>query len=742
MSVKRKPGARSAFGAPVAPPRALAEAEEEEVLADVQNAIKRFRRTPSVASTRARTPMTADPRYRRTGDKETPAKRKRAAAEDSGASVSRTSTTTLSRGLKRQRIASTASSATPLAASAVSRSRTAAKEELQSAKDKLQSAQLLAKIRTLESRVSELTQEQQSAAAAAAAAKRQAQDSATALEEAQNTIQTMLEEMNEREEAHQEAIEEANSVADRAVEEAERRAIRQPSDSSESDKVKKLRRALSSCQAELDSERKSYKLEIQQLKDLLHRSPAASAVPVLSSGSATWASPARATDEHVADLKARLKRMAAALEEAQGFESKFRVAESENNYLRAAMTSEEQLKEQVAQLQKSLTHVKSLLTSSTAQVESLTQYKAKLERWEQLLCTTTSVTGETVAVEEFQSSEGLEKHLMQTKRTIEVLAAEKGHLKAQISALELKVEHRDQVIEQLKEEVSVAQEKEKEAIRKSDVHEAWFGVLHREKQRNRLLLDTFSQEESDIRGELTSQEDLYLARVERLEKDLEETKTFIEKAISSGAVERTVGEFSMISSKEKDSPEENARLSMLQGMVDKLNEDKRELLEQLESCKARLGAGQMDPRTTKVLRLTERPPPTVSQRRAAASSQEAEKSLAEVEERYHALKKMAHKKIQWFRELVFSMLGWSIDFIPSKDPKEKMYRLRSFYHEPKTEKNILVVEKDDSFSLMETPFIADVDPNAIQELLEKGGMPFLLAQILIMVKDSEEEASA
>lgn len=99
-------------------------------------------------------------------------------------------------------------------------------------------------------------------------------------------------------------------MAERAVEEAERRSSTDASDSSESDTVRSLRRALSSCQKELDSERKSYKLEVQQLKELLHRSPAASALPVLSSGSATWASPARATDEHVTDLKARLKRMA------------------------------------------------------------------------------------------------------------------------------------------------------------------------------------------------------------------------------------------------------------------------------------------------------------------------------------------------------------------------------------------------------------------------------------------------
>lgn len=174
MSTVRRSTTRSAFGAPVATLKALAEQEEEEALVGVQSAIKRFRRTPSVANTRARTPMTADPRYRRTSDKETPAKRKRSAADSTAASASRTSSSTVSRGLKRQRIASNGSAATPLAASAVSRSRTAAKEELQSAKEKLHSAQLLAKIRTLEAQVSELTQEQQSAATAAAAAKRHA----------------------------------------------------------------------------------------------------------------------------------------------------------------------------------------------------------------------------------------------------------------------------------------------------------------------------------------------------------------------------------------------------------------------------------------------------------------------------------------------------------------------------------------------------------------------------------------
>eukprot|EP00011_Vannellida_sp_DIVA3-517-6-12_P006854 CAMPEP_0114612306 /NCGR_PEP_ID=MMETSP0168-20121206/4555_1 /TAXON_ID=95228 ORGANISM="Vannella sp., Strain DIVA3 517/6/12" /NCGR_SAMPLE_ID=MMETSP0168 /ASSEMBLY_ACC=CAM_ASM_000044 /LENGTH=733 /DNA_ID=CAMNT_0001823289 /DNA_START=34 /DNA_END=2232 /DNA_ORIENTATION=+ len=733
MSVKSKP-TRSAFKAPTATPAALAEMEEEEVLEGVKSAIKRFRRTPSVASTRARTPLTSEPRYRRTGTRETPAKRLRETENESATAApavrTRTGASTASRTSKRRRVATADASATPLAASAASRSRSAraAEEELHATKEKLHATQLQAKIRTLEARVLELSEEQQSANAAAHAAKKQAASNAADLEKAQEKIQELLDEMNEREEEHQEAITKANAMVEKARRQAEEAEARTEQEGDDSHTVRNLRRALSSCQEELDMERRSYKEEVGKLKELIERAPSAAAAKVLTGGTATWNSPARAGGHQEADyvaLKKRIKELSAALEEAKGFESKCKVAQAENDYLKAALTSEEQLKEQVAELQQNLTHVKGLLAESTLRVEGLEQCKRKLERWEELLCRFIAGSSEKVSVEEFQSSEGLEKHLIDTKRAIEVLVAEKGQLKSTISALELKVAHRDQVIDQQKGEIEEAAKKQSEAERKSDVHEAWFGVLHREKQRNRLLLDTFSQEESDTRGELTSQEDLLLERIARLEQDLEETKRFIEQSIVAGDGSDAAA------TQTSASKESREAVAILKGQVAKLTQDKKDLEQQLEACRTRLGAGQMDPRTTKVLRLAERPPPTVSQQRlAAASDEEAKKSVAEMEEQYKKLKKMAHHKINWFRELVFGMLGWSIDVVTSK-PHEKTYRLRPFYQKAVPDSVISVLEKDDVLSIIDTPFISTLDSEVVQALLESGGVPLLLANVLL-----------
>ena len=85
----------------------------------------------------------------------------------------------------------------------------------------------------------------------------------------------------------------------------------------------------------------------------------------------------------------------------------------------------------------------------------------------------------------------------------------------------------------------------------------------------------------------------------------------------------------------------------------------------------------------------------------------------------------AHEKCTWFRRLCFRITGWQIDACQDSQGK-KTYRLFSKYNR---NEHLLLVDNVHGFDLLQSPLVDNLDPSKIQDIIQMGGIPYLLGNL-------------
>ena len=271
-------------------------------------------------------------------------------------------------------------------------------------------------------------------------------------------------------------------------------------------------------------------------------------------------------------------------------------------------------------------------------------------------------------------------------------------------------------------------------------------VLTKERDGLQSTLQTFQSSENDAVSE----------QVKALETALEEARAQI-RTLEAGAHAAT-----------PDRARDAARIRKLEATVEEaksanaaLSKQSSELVREIAKLENRLGKGEYNRKTTKVLHMIMNPEQKAMKRSVpgslgsadgvvaeqAALLEEQRTEIMELKKRLASndvaelgllrrkmedaerltlrLKDVFKKKIQDFRSAVYDMLGYKIDML------ESQYRLQSKYANNDDECLLFQVDGDGHLALLETDFCAQLDDNVMAYLRTCDSIPAFLSTVTL-----------
>lgn len=218
-----------------------------------------------------------------------------------------------------------------------------------------------------------------------------------------------------------------------------------------------------------------------------------------------------------------------------------------------------------------------------------------------------------------------------------------------------------------------------------------------------------------------------------------------------------------------DPSQKNQELETLQVNNAKLNKEIEQLVREISILESRLGKGDYNPSTTKILHLrmnpesqiqNERQNPDVEKlrqenqalqsqlallkgdarpssapqvdpkvkedlKKAKEENENLKQKSEDDDRRMQKLKEVFKKKIVEFREMIYILFGYKIDVV------EKRYRLHSRYAEQESDDILFQKSVNGQLDLLETEFTASLDEEALAFLTRCHSIPAFLSNITL-----------
>jgi mitotic spindle assembly checkpoint protein MAD1 len=441
------------------------------------------------------------------------------------------------------------------------------------------------------------------------------------------------------------------------------------------------------------------------------------------------------------------KLRAEALQNAEN-EKKIRNLQKENESLQERLQNVEVLKEEILSLKQQIENKDKQLShyiKLKVEYETLAKYKSE---WESVL----------MNLQSFPSVENVKNTISALKKENISLIESKGKLETELKVLQNALNERDEKIKNLKEKVKQFQQLTREAQETQTQQEKYLQLVIRERDGLKSLLQSY-----DLEDKLYSHDKQKDARIEELERLMAEKNNLIEQY--------------------------NNEIKKLQEMkfqlekqIDRDNKEIEQLSERVRVLEQRLGKGEYDPHTTRVLHFKDNPKAIAKRRKRDKEIQklkqevkelrrqnellksatesdsvqailnelektkeelkktkeqynklhqrfnEAEIQFKEGEIRMQRLQEVCTKKIQEFKEACQSLFGYKIDF---DDNLGKRYRLLSIYAEKETDFLLFHwSSKTKSMSLLETEFSKTLLPQ-MSQFLKGNSIPAFLSDLTL-----------
>jgi mitotic spindle assembly checkpoint protein MAD1 len=443
------------------------------------------------------------------------------------------------------------------------------------------------------------------------------------------------------------------------------------------------------------------------------------------------------------DNEALMPKMKGELSHFTEMEKKLKYFQRENEILKERAQNVEILREDNNNLRaaiESKDHLLSDYHKMKAENEVLTQFKLQ---WE-------SAVG---SLERFQSPEHVRKFITDVQRENHMLIESKGRAETELKAIQIQFIDKEKITTELREKLMAAQTEAKDAKEMFSKQERYLNLLIKERDGLQALLKSYDQEET-----LGNYDKVKTERINELEQTL---------AAKNSLLDQLQRDYKSLQDLKSKIEEDNR----------KLEKEADDLAERVQVLEQRLGKGDYDPNTIKVLHFRDNPMKMAKERRFTEQIEALEKENGELKEQLDIIKKsiqnsginvsvpleeverykqeivrmklendklmksnsehdirmqrlqtVVQKKIQEFKEACFLLFGFQIDF---DDSLGRRYRLLSMYAEKETDFLLFQLGKNSTMSMLETELSKTLQPQIQMYLVNSHSIPAFLSDLTL-----------
>jgi len=455
--------------------------------------------------------------------------------------------------------------------------------------------------------------------------------------------------------------------------------------------------------------------------------------------------------QNILDLTSQSESRKTSFSSNQEYETIIKNLKDEITHLKTVEAAHKQSIKQVKQLQEQSANA-SLLNEQILQQQAKLERAAQLQhKYNELQLQYSKLQEQTNqwdsllrGLKEFNNPTEIWNRMNQLQKENEMLLLEQGNSKGSVTTLQANLEQATAKIAQLEQQAAKLNKTISEHEENFKKLEKWNSILKKERDGYKSILDSYNEEDA-IHSNYDKQK---TARINELERSMAEKHNFIQTALASLSTPAVTP--ATLNAEE---------VEVLRSQIAKLNKENEKLIEEISVLESRLGKGEFNPQTTKILHLALNPTnwnkPTDElailkaenenlkkllaaqgiSTTSVASSEEVkaltaenqllQKKLADSEARLNKLKEAWKRQIHELREMMLKLFGYKVNIV------EKEYRLESMY----AQNEIIAFEKssEGGLNLLETEFTKTLSKEIHAYLSKCHSIPAFLSNITLQL---------